>query len=135
MKIRKILLLFLILLPFTMIVVLPSSLNICLPFGCNFNSIDATCSNNSCVNETVMQHLNERAQLLSTTIKFQLFMSFIILTIIIITSLITQKYLENRKLIIAKFYYKQKLLNLSCTRLFDYLIKVFSSGILHPKIY
>ncbi len=135
MKIRKALLLFLILLPFAMIVILPSSLNICLPYGCNFNSINAACNSNSCANETTMQHLNERTQLLSATIKLQLFMSLIIFTIIIIAFFAVQKYSENKRLIIEKFYLKQKLLNSSCIKLFDYLIKIFSSGILHPKIY
>ena len=110
---------------------MPNSLNICIPDGCNFNN--SVCDNNTCANETIIQHLGERTQLLNAvTIKFQ---SLIILGVILIFFFIVKKFLENDKLTITKFYVKQKLLNSSGAKLFNYLIEAFSNGILHPKIY
>jgi hypothetical protein len=130
MKYLKIILPLLMLLSFSVIVILPNSLNICIPDGCNFNS--STCDNNACINETVTQHLSERAQFLNAIIEFQ---SFIILAIVLILFFVIQKYLEDGKLATAKSYIKHKLLNSPSTKLFDYLIEVFSNGIIHPKIY
>ena len=132
---RKFLLPLLILLSFSAIVILPSSLNICLPDGCNFNNANTVCNNNSCADETIISHLGERTQLLSTTIGFQSSILFIIFAIVAAVFFAVQKYSESRKLIAAKDYFKQKLLNSSGVKLFNYLIEIFSSGILHPKIY
>lgn len=128
---KKIILPLLILLSFLIIGILPSSLNICMPDGCNFNN--NVCDNIACVNETITQHLGERTQLLNAiTIEFQ---SLIILVVILILFFVIQKYLEGGKLVAIKSYVKQKLLNSSSAELFNYLIEAFSNGILHPKIY
>jgi hypothetical protein len=130
MKYLKIILPLLMLLSFSVIVILPNSLNICIPDGCNFNN--NACDNSTCINETVIQHLSERAQFLNATIEFQ---SFIILAIVLILFFVIQKYLGAGKFVIAKSYVKQKLLNSSGAKLFNYLIEAFSNGIIHPKIY
>ena len=135
MNIRKLLLPILILLSFSAIAFLPSSLNICLPDGCNFNNANTVCNNNACADETIISHLGERTQLLSATIGFQSSISFIVFAAILVLFFIVQKDLKDEKLVAVKSYFKQKLLNSSGVKLFNYLIDVFARGILHPKIY
>ena len=127
---QKILLPILILLSLLVIIVLPSSWNICIPDRCSFSS--GVCGSNSCANETLSQHLSERTQLFNATINFQ---QFILLAIVLILFFVVKKYLEDGKLAIAKSYVKQKLLNSPGVKLFNYLIEAFSNGIIHPKIY
>ena len=110
--------------------ILPNSLNVCIPDGCSFSS--GACSYNTCVNETITQHLGEMPQLLNTTIKFQAFIFF--LAVLILFSIV-KKCFENKKITVTRFYVKQRFLNSSCTKLFNYLLGIFSNGILHPKIY
>ena len=127
---QKKLLPILILLSLLVIIVLPSSWNICIPDRCSFSS--GVCGSNSCINETLSQHLSERTRLFNATINFQ---QFIFLTIVLISFFAVKKYLEDKKIIAARFYVKQKLLNSSNAKLFNYLVEAFSGGIIHPKIF
>ena len=127
---RKILLPLLLLLSLLMIIVLPSSLDVCIPDGCSFSG--GVCGSNYCVNETLSQHLSERTQLFNATINFQ---QFTLLAIISMLLFVIKRYLEDGKIIATGFYVKQKLLNSSGVKLFNYLIEAFSGGIIHPQIY
>ena len=127
---QKFLLPILILLSLSVIVILPNSFNICFSDGCNFQN--RLCDNNACINETIMQHLSERVQLLSATITSPL---FIILSIVLILFFAVKKYSADGRAFAVKFYAKQKLLNSFGLKLFNYLIEAFSNGIVHPRIY
>ena len=127
---QKTLLPILILLSFLIIIALLSSWDVCIPDRCSFSS--GVCGSNFCVNETLSQHLSERTQLFNVTINFQ---QFILLTIVLILFFVVKKYLENGKIIAARFYVKQKFLNSSTAKLFNYLVEAFSDGIIHPQIY
>lgn len=133
---KKIILALLILLSLFVVVILPASLNVCLPDGCSFGS--NTCDNTSCIDETLGQHLNERASLFSAVVKSQ--SSLVLLAVVLFAFFGFQRYLkrcflELIQLVAAKLYVKYKLFNSSCSKLFDYLLEAFSDGILHPQIY
>ena len=133
---KKIILALLILFSFFAVVILPASWNICLPDGCSFG--DNACTNNSCINETLGKHLNERTSLFSAVVKPQ--SSLIFLAVVLFAFFAFQKslqkyFLELIKLVTAKLYVKYKLFNSFCSKLFDYLLEAFSDGILHPQIY
>ena len=126
----KIILPLLILLSLSIIVILPSSLGICIPDGCSFSS--GSCGNDVCINETIGQHLSERAQLLNVTPGS---FTSVLAMVMLVLFFIARKNLTGEKIIITQSYIKQKFLNSCGAKLFNYFIEVFSSGILHPKIY
>ncbi len=133
MRIKNILLLsasLLILLSFSSAVVLPTSWNICIPSGCNFEK--SGCDSDSCANETLDQHLSERTQLLHIPIKFKGLMILAIASVLLFTA---QKYTKFFQLLFIKLYWKRRLFNPPDSNLFNYLVELFSQGILNPKVY
>ena len=127
---QKFIIPFLIFASFMVFFALPNSLNICIPDGCNFAG--NACNDNACVNESVSQHLNERSQFLNITVNLKL---LVVLVVFLILFFVVETFSENEKSVIAEFRTKQKLFNLSFVKLFNYLVRAFSDGILNPKIY
>lgn len=110
--------------------ILPASLSTCIPDGCNFNQ--PTCGNNSCVNETIGQHLDERAWFSNVIVKFpQLF----ILAALLILFIAVKNFLTDQKILAIQQYFRHILRRHPEIKLFNPLIEAFSNGILHPKIY
>lgn len=112
------------------VVLVSTSWNICLPDGCSFSA--PICSDNSCVSETVDQHIQERSQFLNATVKTNGTASLIIA---LFFSLFLFGYFKNKITLSDRNSSDQKFLINSPPNSFNLLVILFSDGILNPKIY
>lgn len=106
------------------------SLNKCLPDGCSFSA--PVCSDKSCVSETFDQHIQERAQFLNAVVKTDI-MSLLIISLLL--SFVLIGYFKART---TQFDYGSQSAKFkvdSSPNIFNYLVLLFSDGILNPKIY
>ncbi len=127
---KKILLPILVFLSLLAVITMPASFSMCMPGECGFGN--GVCGNNTCIAENLIHHLDARARALDGILNFQ---KFIISAAAWAVFFVIKRYLENKKIIVAEFHAKQKFFNSSGVKLFNYFIKSFSQGILHPKIY
>jgi len=126
----KIIISLLILSAFSFLTTSSQGWNVCIPDGCSFGN--STCGNNECENKTVAQHLSERDGLFNAVVGGN---QSIILAAVLLLLIVVKTYFKNYQLYLAGFYYKYKLFDYHQTKLFDYLIRLFSRGILNPKVY
>ena len=124
---RNIITTFLILTSF--VTLLSFSWNVCLPDGCSFGA--PVCGDNSCVSETLDQHIQERSQFLNTTVKTDGMAS---LLIAFLFSLILFGYFKN-KITFSGDDSEQKFQIHSSPGHLNLLVILFSSGILNPKTF
>lgn len=124
---KKLLFLVLILSAFSLLFF---SWNTCLPDGCSFNA--PVCSDNSCVNETFGQHIQERSQFLNATIKTD---GMLALIIALLFSFILIGYFKDKKALFNRDSLGQKFKINPFPDPFNFLIILFSDGILNPKIH
>lgn len=127
---RKILLPILIFLSLLAVVALPASLNICMPVECAPSN--GACGDNLCIAENLIHHLDARERFMNAIFNLK---EFIVFAAVLIILFKIKKYLENKKVIIAKFYAKQNFFSFPGVKLSGYFIKLFSRGVLHPQIY
>jgi len=133
---KKITLALVILFSFFAVVALPASWNTCLPDGCSFDS--NVCDSTSCINETLGQHLDERTSLFSVIVGPQsstFLFAFILLAFFAFQESLQKHFLELIRFEAGKLYAKYKVFSSLCSKLVDYLLEAFSSGILHSQIY
>lgn len=112
------------------ILLLLISWNTCLPDGCSFSA--PVCSDNGCVNETFDQHIQERSQFLNATVKTN---GMLALIIALIFSFIIVGCFKDRKILFGLNSLDQKLKINPFPDPFNFLIILFSDGILNPKIH
>ena len=127
---RKILLPILIFLSFLAVAILPSSLSVCAPGECAPSG--GACGGNLCVAENLIDHLDARARLLDAILNFKELIAF---AAVVIALFKIKKHSENKKVIAAKSYAKQNFFNFPGVKLSDCFTKLFSRGVLHPRIY
>ena len=103
--------------------------DVCIPDGCTFSEI--SCSDVSCINETVSDHISERLSFFSVVVK-----DYFILFSVFLAGLIALckhfKFADNLTVVLTCRF---RLWHKRIPNLFNQLLLLFSSGILHPKIY
>ncbi len=131
---RKFCVAILILLSFSLIIILPNFLTVCSNNVCSVRSYmvgNQACGHKNCLNNILLKYFHIRTNILVTTLDTQL-ASVVILSLLFL--FVKKKFLVDKNFILGKLYIKQKFLN-SRTNLFNFLLKIFFSGILHPKLY
>src|SRR3989339_695085 len=111
----------LILLSVFMVMVLPGSFGICIPGGCG-------------VDKSISQYFSERMLLTGFILKSQQTILFLIIVLSLL-SLFNNYLIKIIETFNNKLCAIYKIFNFQNTRLFDYLIRVYSDGILNPKIF
>src|SRR3989339_843411 len=122
----------LILLSVFMVMVLPGSFGICIPGGCDVDN--NACIDGVCVDESISQYISERMLLTGFILKSQQTILFLIIVLSLL-SLFNNYLIKIIETFNNKLCAIYKIFNFQNTRLFDYLIRVYSDGILNPKIF
>jgi hypothetical protein len=96
----------------------------CIPA---FEAGEQNCTGFSCVNESFPQHLAERSS----------FFAFLPIYATLFLSLVVLVFYSSRVQLNHTVYFFQirKSQKRFCTKLFDFIVEVFSGGILHSKIF
>ena len=96
--------------------------SVCIP---TFEAGEQNCTGFSCVNEGFPQHLAERAS----------FFSFLPITLVFFFSIVALVYFHRIQINHeSRFFQIKQNQKRFCTKLFNFIIEVFSGGILHSKI-
>ena len=104
------------------------SFGVCLPRGCVFDNI---CADGSCLNEDINQHIEERAQFLSITLKND--SVFFLMGLVILFAL--NKYFSANNIQLYCCSLDSRPETSFPPNIFNFLILLFSGGLLNPKIY
>lgn len=96
--------------------------SVCIPA---FEAGEQGCIGFSCVNESMPQHISERLS----------FFIFLPISAVFFVVFVAVAYGHRSIISIETFFYRIRILQKRfCTKLFNFIIEVFSGGILHAKI-